>query len=45
MVGGQGFHKYNSDECGSLKVNFIIRMPKNLNDEQIEQLKKIKESL
>jgi len=45
MVGGQGFHKYNSDELGSLRVNFIVRMPKSLTDEQIKQLQKIKESL
>ena len=45
MVGNQGFHKYNSDECGTLKVNFIIRMPKSLTDEQLSNLKKIKERL
>ena len=45
LVGGQGFHKYNSDERGSLKVNFIIRMPKSLTDEQIKNLQKVKESL
>ena len=45
MVGNQGFHKYNSDECGTLKVNFLIRMPKSLTDEQLSNLKKIKESL
>lgn len=45
IVGKQGFRKYKSDGCGNLKVNFIIRMPKNLTDEQIEHLKKIKESL
>ena len=45
MVGNQGFHKYYSDELGSLRVNFIVRMPKELTDEQIELLKKIKESL
>ena len=45
LVGNQGFHKYNSDECGTLKVNFIIRMPKSLTDEQINNLKKVKESL
>ena len=45
MVGNKGFHKYNSDECGTLKVNFIIRMPKSLTDEQLSNLKKIKESL
>lgn len=45
IVGGKGFRKFNSDECGSLKVNFLIRMPKSLTDEQIQELKKIKESL
>jgi len=42
MVGNQGFRKYNSDELGSLRVNFIIRMPKSLTDEQIKLLQKIK---
>lgn len=45
IIGGKGFRKFNSDECGSLKVNFLIRMPKNLTDEQIQELEKIKESL
>lgn len=45
MVGGQGFPKYDSSELGSLRVNFVIRMPKNLTDEQMEHLRKIKESL
>ena len=45
IIGGKGFRKYNSDECGSLKVNFLIRMPRNLTDQQINELKKIKESL
>ena len=45
IIGGKGFRKFNSDECGSLKVNFLIRMPKSLTDEQMEQLRKIKESL
>ena len=45
MVGNQGFRKYNSDELGSLRVNFVIRMPKNLTDEQMEHLRKIKESM
>ena len=45
MIGGQGFPKYNSDELGTLRVNFIIRMPKSLTDEQIKNLKKIKESI
>ena len=45
IVGGTGFHKFKSDECGNLKVNFIVRMPKKLTDEQIKLLKKVKESL
>lgn len=45
IIGGKGFRKYNSDECGSLKVNFLIRMPKSLTDEQIKNLQKVKESL
>ena len=45
IIGGKGFRKFNSDECGSLKVNFLIRMPKSLTDEQLQELKKIKESL
>ena len=45
MVGNQGFPKFNSDELGPLRVNFIIRMPKKLTDEQMEHLRKIKESL
>lgn len=45
VIGNQGFRKFKSDELGSLKVNFVIRMPKNLSDENIGLLKKIKESL
>lgn len=45
MVGNQGFPKFNSDELGPLRVNFIIRMPRKLNDSQLEHLRKIKESL
>lgn len=45
ILGGKGFRKFDSDEFGSLKVNFLIRMPKSLTDEQIKELQKIKESL
>ena len=45
MVGNQGLKKKKKNECGTLKVNFIIRMPKSLTDEQLSDLKKIKESL
>lgn len=45
IVGGKGFHKFKSDDCGNLKVNFIVKMPKKLTDEQISLLKKVKEGL
>lgn len=45
IVGNQGFPKFKSDELGPLKINFIIRMPKKLTDEQTSLLKKIKESM
>lgn len=45
IVSNQGFHKFKSDELDSLKVNFIVKMPKSLSDEHINLLKKIKEDL
>ena len=45
IIGGKGFRKFNSDELGSLRVNFLIRMPKKLTDEQVKELEKLKESL
>lgn len=45
IVGSQGFRKFKSDELGNLKVNFLIRMPKKLTDEQLRLLKNVKESL
>lgn len=45
IIGGKGFRKFDSDEFGSLKVNFLIRMPKSLTDDQVKELQKIKESL
>lgn len=45
IVSGSGFRKFKSDELGNLKVNFIIRMPKTLTDNQMKLLSEIKESL
>lgn len=45
IVSNCGFRKFKSDEFGVLKVNFIVRMPKNLTDSQIKLLQKVKESL
>ena len=44
FVGNQGFPKFGTDELGPLRINFIIRMPKKLTDEQIQLLQKVKES-
>ena len=43
IVPKQGFPKFKSDECGNIKVNFIVKMPKRLNSKQIELLKKVRE--
>ena len=45
IVGNQGFPKFGTDELGPLRINFIIRMPKKLTDEQMQYMQKIKESL
>lgn len=46
MVSNNGYRKPKSDnEFGMLKVNFIVKMPRSLNDTQIELLRKVKESL
>lgn len=45
IVSKQGFRQFKSDELGNLKVDFIIKMPKSLTNEQIEMLKKIKETM
>ena len=43
IVAKQGFPKFKSDECGNIKVNFIVKMPKRLNSKQTELLKKVRE--
>lgn len=46
IVSNNGYRKFKSDnEFGMLKVNFIVKMPRSLNDNQIKILEKIKESL
>lgn len=44
IVGKQGFRKFKSDDLGNLRINFLVKMPKSLTDEQIQLLEKIKES-
>lgn len=45
IVSNSGFRKFKSDEFGVLKVNFLIKMPKKLSDDNVKLLQKIKESL
>lgn len=44
VVPKQGFPKFKSDECGNIKVNFIVKMPKRLTTKQIELLNRIKDN-
>lgn len=45
IVSNNGYRKFKSDDFGMLKVNFIVKMPRNLTESQIKLLEKIKESL
>lgn len=44
IVPKQGFPKFKSDECGNIKVNFIVKMPKRLNAKQVELLKQVRDA-
>lgn len=44
ILSNSGYRKLNTDEFGILKINFIVKMPKSLNDTQVKLLEKIKES-
>lgn len=43
LVGNAGFPKFKQEGCGNLKINFIVKMPKTLTNEQIELMRKIRE--
>lgn len=43
IVPKQGFPKFKSDECGNIKINFIVKMPKRLNSKQVELLTRVRE--
>lgn len=43
IVSNAGIPKFKQEGYGNLKVNFIVKMPKTLNNEQIELMKKIRE--
>lgn len=42
LVKGKGIPIKGSDTCGDIRMNYIVKMPKSLTDEQLELLKKIK---
>lgn len=44
IISNKGFPKFKDDySCGNIKVNYIVKMPKTLNEEQIKLLEKIKQ--
>jgi DnaJ-class molecular chaperone len=45
LSAGKGFPKYKSNDYNNLKVNFIVKMPKSLTQNQIEMLEKIKQEI
>lgn len=45
LSAGNGFPKYKSSDYTNLKVNFIVKMPKNLNQSQIDILETIRKEI
>ena len=45
LSAGNGFPKYKSSDYTNLKVNFIVKMPKNLNQYQIDILETIRKEI
>ena len=45
LSAGNGFPKYKSNDYTNLKVNFIVKMPKNLNQSQIDILETIRKEI
>jgi DnaJ-class molecular chaperone len=45
LAAGKGFPKYDSNGYTNLKVNFIVKMPKNLTQSQIERLESIRQEI
>ena len=43
LSAGNGFPKYKSNDYTNLKVNFIVKMPKKLDQSQVDMLVKIRE--
>lgn len=42
-IRGKGFPIFKSDTCGDIKVNYIVKLPDKLSDEELNMLKKIKD--
>lgn len=40
---GKGFPHFKSETCGDIKINYIVKLPTRLSDDQLELLKKIKD--
>lgn len=45
LSAGKGFPKYKSNDYSNLKVNFIVKMPKNLTQSQIEKMESIRQEM
>ncbi len=45
LLAGNGFPKYKSNCYTNLKVNFIVKMPKSLNQHQIDMLETIRKEI
>ena len=45
LSGGKGFPKFKSEGYTNLKVNFIVKMPKSLNQSQIDMLETIRQEI
>lgn len=45
LSAGKGFPKYKSNDYTNLKVNFIVKMPKNLTQSQMDMLETIRQEI
>ena len=43
IISNKGFPKFKQEGFNNIKINYIIKMPKTLTDEQIKMIEKIKE--
>ena len=45
FIKGKGFPKFRQDECGDIKVNYIVKMPENLSSEHVQILTEMKKEM